>query len=383
MNCDFNLTREYRELADYRHKSFYSPRSVNEFVLADARARLETAGSSQAVWKGERCFRRLEAMIPDVAPGEKIVGCPLFNTEPAVLEGALAEAYKSIPPFPGGDNGHMNPDYARVFAFGLRDLAGYIRYSAEVNGGSDFYASAERALSGISEYIKHTAAACREKGMYRQAENCEALVADPPHTFYQALQLLFFVEVCLWYGEDHNLVTPCRLDRLLIAFYERDIKRGILTPEEAFDLLCHFYLQLNNICAPSLALSVIVGGYEKHDSGFVCNDLTYLAIHARVKTALVYPTVGLAWTPDAPEELMDFCCREELEGVGCPSFFNDGVIRAGLLKYGVGSEDASEWMNSTCVEIMPAACANVYVASPYFNCSQILLDVIREAVADE
>ena len=380
MKFDFQTADTYRELAEDRLKQFYSPRGVGEFVLADAESRLRARGASHAIWRGERCYGRLAAMEPDVDRRELIVGCPAFNHEPASLAGEAAGAYEDMPPWPGGDNGHINPDYKRLLDLGLRDLGGYIRACAEANGPSDFYTGCERALAGIGEYIRKTARKCRELGMQDQAENCESIISEPPHNFYQALQLLFFAQVCIWYGEDHNLVTCCRLDRSLIDFYLRDTAKGVLTPDKAFDLLCHYYLQLNNICAPGLALSVIVGGPDAE--GYVCNDITYLAVAARVRTRLVYPTIGLAWTPDAPEELMDFCCRLELEGVGCPSFFNDSVIHQGLVNNGVSDADAREWMNSTCVEIMPAGCANVYVASPYFNCSQALLDVLKEARND-
>ncbi|MBP5274716.1 MAG: hypothetical protein ILO36_07260 [Abditibacteriota bacterium] len=375
---EFDLTEAYKSLAADRHKHFYEPRAISSFARADAEAWLRTKGCSHALWKGERCFSRLASMVPDVDTRELIPGCPKFGASPQELSAEQREALVEIPPFPGGDNGHMHPHYERLFLLGLRDMNEYIANCENNNGASDFYTGCRRALSGVAEYIRKTAAACRAKGMNEQAENCEAVISDPPRTFYQALLLMFFLETCLWYGEDHNLVTPGRMDRTLIAFYERDIKQGILTQEKAFRLLCDFFLQINNICAPGLALSVIVGGPDG-EGGYFVNDLTYLVIAARVKTRLVYPTVGLAWTPEVPVELMDFCCRLELEGVGCPAFFNDPVIEKGLALYGVKPEDRAEWMNSTCVEIMPAGCSNVYVASPYFNCSAHLLETVKEA----
>jgi len=110
----------------------------------------------------------------------------------------------------------------------------------------------------------------------------------------------------------------------------------------------------------------------------VTNELTYLCLAARLATRLSYPTVGLAWHQDTPDELTDFGIYMLSQGIGDPAFFNDELIVQGLLDHGVSKEDAANYMNSTCVEIKPVGCANIWVTADYFNCPQALLDVMDD-----
>jgi len=68
------------------------------------------------------------------------------------------------------------------------------------------------------------------------------------------------------------------------------------------------------------------------------------------------------------------------DGYATPAFFNDSTISAGLQKYGVPMCDSHDYINSTCVEITPVGCSNVWVASPYFSLCGILMEQIDVAV---
>jgi formate C-acetyltransferase len=56
--------------------------------------------------------------------------------------------------------------------------------------------------------------------------------------------------------------------------------------------------------------------------------------------------------------------------------FNDEVITRGLRHYGLPPEEACLYIHSTCVEITPIASSAVWVASPYINLLQLLLDLL-------
>ena len=64
------------------------------------------------------------------------------------------------------------------------------------------------------------------------------------------------------------------------------------------------------------------------------------------------------------------------KGHSHPAVFNDEVIQAGLRRLGLPPEEACEYIHSTCVENTPIASSNVWVASPYTNLVQKLLDVL-------
>ncbi len=333
-------------------------------------------------WKGLLCKEGLSAMPIDVDSKELIVGCPLFSdwTDEEKAELKAQEEIGKAPAFPGGDNGHIHPDYKKIFKLGLggfeKLIKSYLKLDLEPEK-ADFYNSCLTALEGVKEYILNTAKACEKQGMSSMAIMCEKLATEPPSTFHEAVQLMFFIIVTLWFGEGHTLTNPGRMDQTLISFYEKDIKEGILTEQGAFDIICNLFIQLNNICEAGLAISVIVGGRDK-DLNIITNPLTYLCVEARVQTSLVYPTVGIAWSEGMSDDLMMYAAKSMVKGVGCPAVFNDHIISLALQEAGVSQEDSLYWMNSTCVELKPVACSNIWVATPYFNCSQKLLDVMKD-----
>jgi formate C-acetyltransferase len=307
---------------------------------------------------------------------------------------AAREVLRDMPPFPGGDPNHFHPDFEQLFAVGVGGLLAEIaerRKAALEDGGKRvFYDACRIALEGMAAYIRRVAEGCRsraqcgerEAAQWRQlAAICQRLASEPPDSFHEAIQMMFLTQVALWFGDGHILTAPGRMDRTLWRFYEADLASGRMTRREAFELIACLYIQQNRLLHTGSAISVIVGGRDPAGRD-VTNELTYLCLAARLATRLSYPTVGLAWHERLPPELMDFCVRAVSRGMGDPAFFNDELIVSGLREHGVGPADATNYMNSTCVEIKVVGRSNIWVTHPYFNLPAALLGVM-EAVALE
>jgi pyruvate-formate lyase len=364
-----------REIALHKKSGWGCP----AVLPAEAQAWVEhTPDEDWLIWRARRTAAKLRSMPIAILEGERIVGRPrLYDPTDAENE-ELSEAWKvleSVPPFPGGDTGHFNPDFAKVFEVGIGGIRDEIRTRRQ--SASDdrrpFYDACEIAIQALSDYILRVADACDAP----MADICRKVASEPPSTFHEAIELMFLLIVALWFGEDHVLCNPGRMDRTLWPFYEGDLAAGRLTREQALDLICCLYIQLNMICFPGAAIAVMVGGHDA-DGRDVTNDLTYLCLEARLATHLVYPTVGLAWHEETPNELTDFACRMIATGVGDPAFFNDELISQGLRDLGVSEPDSRDYMNSTCVEIKPVGASNIWVTHPYFNCPAAMLKVMDE-----
>ena len=398
--------------------------------LIDARAWSERADDEDwLVWRARRTAARLATMPVELSPGERIVGRPeLGPPSPAEARQIeeLREVTESIPPEPGGDSGHFHPDFPKLFRLGIggirAEIASRERGAATAEQGV-FYRACDIALEGLSSYAHRVAdecdrmaASCEDtaaggdgatRGYGGRADEAEGALAaaaerpngagdaaqwrelaricrrvstEPPGTFHEAIELMFLTIVGLWFGENHYLTTPGRMDQTLRPFYEADLAAGRITPEDALELICCLYIQGNMILGPGSALSVMVGGRDDRGRDATC-ELTYLCLAARLATQLVYPTVGLAWHEGTPAELSDFACRMLRTGIGDPAFFNDELIVAGLRDHGVSVTDSYNYMNSTCVEIKVVGASNMWVTAPYFNCPQALLEVMTQ-VAD-
>lgn len=356
-------------------------------VLAEAQAwRQHTPDEDWLIWRARRTAAKLRSLPIDLLDGERVVGRPLLWDLTKDEEEPFGEAWKALesaPAFPGGDTGHFQPDFDKLMRVGIGGIAEEVRTRRQATSGRDkraFYDACEIALQGFADYVLAVAAACEHKSLSELTSICRKVACEPPSTFHEAIELMFLGLIAFWFGEDHALSTPGRMDQTLRPFYEADLAAGRITRQEAFELICCLYIQLNMILFPGAAISVLVGGRDA-DGKDVTNDLTYLCLEARTATRLVYPTVGLAWHEDTPSELTDYACAMIATGIGDPAFFNDELISAGLRDLGVSEQDSRNYMNSTCVEIKPVGASNIWVTHPYFNCPDAALRVI-DGVAD-
>ncbi|MFR8178816.1 MAG: pyruvate formate lyase family protein [Dorea sp.] len=62
------------------------------------------------------------------------------------------------------------------------------------------------------------------------AANCDVVPAHKPQTFWQAIQMYWFVHLGVTSGAESMgcLFSPGRLDQHLNPFYEKDVEDGIL-----------------------------------------------------------------------------------------------------------------------------------------------------------
>ena len=369
---------------------------VVELELSDAAEwQKHTADESWILWRARRTAGRLRRLPVHLEPNELLVGKPLVRI-PAAAELVQRDAARAVlatmPPFPGGDPGHFHPDYEMLFRLGLGGLRAHIAALNEHAVDEEArleYAACDLALAGMADYLRNTVAACDDAahaGMPGEWETlaaiCIRLVTEPPRTFHEAIQLMFSAMVALWFGEDHGLTTPGRMDQTLSSFYAADRVAGRITPQRALDLIGALYIQCNRILWPGSAISVMVGGRDATGQD-VTNDLTYLCLAARQLTHLVYPTVAVAWHSETPAALMDYACRMLATGIGDPAFFQDELIAKGLREHGVSVADSYNYMNSTCVEIKVCGASNMWVTQPYINCPQALLELMAAVTAGQ
>ena len=369
------------------------PVGLPEINISDARTwAAHTDQEDWLIWRARWCRERLASLSFDLEPGEQIVGKPHSRRLTPADQQAMQEADAALadmPPFPGGDPYHFNPDFEKLFRLGIRgmltEVADYRAATRDDAAKQVFYQACEMVLDALSAFILRLSATCARMATQDSAHGadwrelaaiCQRISTEPPSTFHEALQLLFATLIALWFGESHGLTTLGRLDQTLRSFYEADLAAGRITRRQAFEQLCCVYIHTNRILGISSAESVMVGGVDAQGRD-VTNELTYLCLAARLATRLAYPTVGIAWHSGTPSELMDFAIEVMARGVGDPAFFNDEVISAGLRAQGVSEADSHNYMNSTCVEIKVVGRSHMWVTAPYINLPLALLQVLE------
>ncbi len=340
-------------------------------------------------------FYALSNFPPHISEDELIVGeCEMQMNEKDYAEWQnvyLDIARKRSEQAGGGQDSHMAIDYELVLKSGVRGIIKQIDSYLSVCDESkkEFYTTCKKCLEAVIVYSesyskKAAQLATLEKDKVRREELheisriCKKVPAQPAESFHEAVQSVHFVSHCL-------SLNPFRLgcqqfqlghpDRYLLPYYLEDIEKGVLTKERAQLLLDCLGIQINMRVPHGLSSGYMVGGRDENGN-VVANDLTEMAMQVIDDIRLVYPSVGLCYTKDMDDKYLDKACEILSHGRSHPAIFGDDTITKGLLSYGVPEKQAHSYIHSTCVEITPVAASNVWVASPYTNMPQLLLDIM-------
>ncbi|MDR1262138.1 MAG: hypothetical protein LBK46_01460 [Oscillospiraceae bacterium] len=308
----------------------------------------------------------------------------------------LLQARKLLPSVEGQAS-HMAIDYALLLSKGASGIIADIesrRSTLDLTIARDmrrdvFYASCTRALEGLIRFAerhadeaRRIAAECgeprRKQELLTIARNLTNVPRNPASGFYEAVQSIQFVTFALSgkpFFVGPHLYQFGRPDRYLLPYYEKDVASGKITRYDTQTLIDCLAILMSVRIPQGLAAGWMVGGRDR-DGRVVSNDLTRMSLLSISHTRLVYPGIGLCWCKDTPEADLQLACEILGEGRSHPALFNDDVISKGLRFHGMPDEYSHEYIHSTCVEITPIASSNVWVASPYMNLVQKLLDVL-------
>ena len=285
-----------------------------------------------------------------------------------------------------GVSGETTCDHEKILSIGLRgymeecqrNIDSLIPQTMEEQAKVDFWKACIIQCEGLITYARRMAceaerqaALCtddkRKKELLLIAENCRVVPENPPQTFYQALQALWFVHV---YFYIEVCTTACgfgRFDQYMWPFYKKDVlEEKNLTEEEALELIeclylktCEVYEVRDNWYATAFAgypmwQTLMVGG-QTRDGKDATNELSYLALRAADELKVKQPVMAVRVWENSPEELIRFGCRMIQDGQANPGFFSDDAAIGICLEKGRNSslEEARDWTIVGCTQPAP------------------------------
>lgn len=201
----------------------------------------------------------------------------------------------------------------------------------------------------------------RKKELERIALICERVPAKPAKDFHEALQSFWFEHLILHIEIDGISISTERFDKLMYPYYKKDIEEGILTKEEAQELLECLWIKffemmkvydLHNatyFSGYSLGQILTVGGVNSNGKDDT-NELTFLCIEAENNMRLTQPNLAIRINKNTPDELLLRVCEHISVGTGKPALFNDEIIIPALLSRGIKLEEARDYAPEGCVE---------------------------------
>ncbi|QHM76469.1 Choline trimethylamine-lyase [Mixta theicola] len=242
--------------------------------------------------------------------------------------------------------------------------------------GDQFLKAIAIVLEAVSDHIKRFADLARQMAAQEDrearkaelltiAENCDLIAHQPPQTFWQALQLCYFIQLMLQIESNGHSVSFGRMDQYLYPFYRRDVElQQTLDREQAIELLNSCWLKLlevNKIRSGShskasagspLYQNVTIGGQNLLDGKGVdaVNPLSYVILESCGRLRSTQPNLSVRYHAGMSDDFLDACVQVIRCGFGMPAFNNDEIVIPAFIKLGIEPEDAYQYAAIGCIE---------------------------------
>ena len=243
---------------------------------------------------------------------------------------------------------------------------------------------AKRYAKYAKELAEKESDPVRKAELFQIAENCSVVPAHAPQTYYQALQMYWFVHIGVTTElNPWDAFSPGRLDQHLYPFYKNDTASGVLDDAKALELLECLWVKFNNQPAPPKVgitlkesstytdfANINTGGIAPDGSDGV-NEVSYLILDCMDEMRLLQPSSNVQISRKTPHKFLKRACEISRKGWGQPAFYNTEAIVQELLNAGKSLEDARKGGTSGCVET--GAFGNeAYILTGYLNLPKIV-----------
>ena len=397
-------------------KQYFAQRNVY-FTIGESKALKEGKTALEAVASG--ISYTLDKFMPVIIPGELIVGFNLGEADcdeyyqpnddaegwKIIKNNGISETdahlffeYKENPPFKTVapsvelteaeiqtdkewaaigrciDSNHTVIGYESVLKKGFTGILKDVEEAERKNGKCALYDSAKQiCLSAVNmgeKYVKK-AKELLEKGdeNYQESdlkniiETCSKVPKYPASSFLEAVQSIWFAHIINTWEDYINANSIGRLDKILYPYYISDIEKGILTKEQAFEIVCCLWIKLYRDYDVQQSC---IGGTSPDGSSDV-NELSYIMLDATEQLNIIR-CLSVRYSSKTEKAFL----RRALEVVGhlqkgVPFFFNDDIMIPSLEAKGISHEDACDYTQIGCVETVIPGKSNPHAVSGETN----------------
>jgi len=311
--------------------------------------------------------------------------------------------------------GHIVPDYPKLLqkgTTGIRSDAEQYLKTAKTDSSKAFYKACIIVMEALENLAFRYSECCIKLAMTHpdpeRANELRSMAIDlkyapnnPAKTFSQAVSVIWLGHLA--FQLTGNGLAIGRFDRHVWPYLDADLKRGAITIKAAQELVDCFFLKFNE-CALDNSITrsktdfeqkrinneanwakrdpfahttqranardevdatnhwlqnVIVGGVDIEGND-ATNPVTYMCLEAFDRNRMTNPCLTIRLHSGTPDELYSKSCETLLNGGGSPAFFNDDVIIPALVKWGIPLEDARDYTNDGCWEVILAGKNDFY-----------------------
>jgi len=321
------------------------PKVISELELAAGNARYrEDLHDLLVFWKTNsshnKVLRNIPKSIEDIIFSDNWKATPL----PASPIIRMAGAYL---------------DFDKLISLGipgmLEEIEDYRKKAEETGGDVKLFECMRGALELVIKVILWYQKQAvdlwgRESGARRKRQLAQMgaalgnIAVKAPASMREALQLVWI------YGIMSPLLQFGRLDVYLGDWYAHDIDHGMITEEEALEMLQSYFRQIDSLDSET-DCRVIVGGYGRRNRKNA-DRLCLTAIEACRTVKETLPQFTLRFNIETPKEVWDAAMRCIEEGRTYPLLYHDDILVPGLMNaFQVDRERAESYVPLGCGEI--------------------------------
>ncbi len=221
---------------------------------------------------------------------------------------------------------------------------------------------------------------------------CRRVPAHKPQTFREAIQMYWFVHLgTITELNGWDAMNPGHFDQHLAPFYAAELAAGTLSREQAKELLCCFWIKVNNHPAPPKVgvtaresgtyndfTNINIGGITAEGWDGV-SEVSYIMLEVIEELHILQPGNAVHISAKTPERFLHAACKVIRQGHGYPSIFNPDVYVVELLRQGKSLRDAREGGCSGCIEV-GAFGKEAYILTGYLNVPKVLEITLNNGV---
>ena len=250
---------------------------------------------------------------------------------------------------------------------------------------------AQRHAELAEEMAAQTSDPARKQELEEIARICRWVPANPARNFREAVQSFWFIHVTPQIETCSAGFSPGRFDQYMYPFYQKDVREGSLTRDEAAELLGCLWVKFAEIeilreektrkrLQGTLLQNLTIGG-QTREGRDATNELSYLILDVVRQMKLTQPTVSLRYHDGLPEDFLMKAVDANREfGGGQPAWFNDKAALVNLPSMGVPLADARDWVPIGCVERAIPGATPLLTTSGFITLGKVLELTLNEGV---
>jgi formate C-acetyltransferase len=203
----------------------------------------------------------------------------------------------------------------------------------------------------------------RKAELIRMAENAERVPGEPARDFWEACQSQWFTQMFSRIEQKTGTtISNGRMDQYFFPYYKKDMEAGILTEDQAMELLECMWVGMAEFIDMYISPTggafnegyahweaVTVGG-QTPDGRDATNDLTHLILKSKREFPLHYPDLAARIHSRSPESYLWDVAETIKDGSGFPKLINDEEVVPLYVSKGATFAEAYDYAVSGCTE---------------------------------